>query len=74
MIASINQPALTPRQEEVLQFIRSEIAAGAPPTIREIGDRFRILSPNGILCHLKALEKKGYILRKPRQARNIRVV
>jgi len=36
---------------------------GLPPAIRDICDAFSISSPNGVMCHLKALEKKGHISR-----------
>ena len=34
-----------------------------PAAIRDIGKEFGIVSPNGVMCHLKALEKKGFINR-----------
>jgi len=55
---------ITKRQHEILAFIRDKIEnRGFPPSIREIGEAFDIASPNGVMCHLKALEKKGYIER-----------
>src|SRR6476646_3635641 len=57
-------PSITKRQHEILDFIRDKIEnRGFPPSIREIGEAFQIASPNGVMCHLKALEKKGYIER-----------
>jgi repressor LexA len=57
-------PTITKRQHEILDFIRDKIEnRGFPPSIREIGEAFQIASPNGVMCHLKALEKKGYIER-----------
>jgi repressor LexA len=57
-------PPITQRQQEILEFIRMKIETrGFPPSIREIGTAFNIVSPNGVMCHLKALEKKGYIER-----------
>ncbi|HJZ92398.1 MAG TPA: transcriptional repressor LexA [Gemmataceae bacterium] len=57
-------PTITKRQHEILDFIRDKIEnRGFPPSIREIGEAFRIASPNGVMCHLKALEKKGFIER-----------
>jgi len=59
-----NSPTITKRQHEILDFIRDKIEnRGFPPSIREIGEAFKIASPNGVMCHLKALEKKGYIER-----------
>jgi repressor LexA len=59
-----NSPTITKRQHEILDFIRDKIEnRGFPPSIREIGEAFKIASPNGVMCHLKALEKKGFIER-----------
>jgi repressor LexA len=44
---------------------------GYGPTVREIGQQFEIRSPNGVMCHLKALEKKGLINREPNMSRAI---
>src|SRR5581483_409794 len=44
---------------------------GYGPTVREIGTEFKISSPNGVMCHLKALEKKGLIIREPNMSRAI---
>jgi repressor LexA len=63
---------LTARQREVFEFIKDKIIGrGYGPTVREIGDQFRISSPNGVMCHLKALEKKGMITREPNMSRAI---
>jgi repressor LexA len=47
---------------------------GFPPTVRQIGLAFQISSPNGVMCHLKALEKKGLIVREGFSARGIQLV
>ena len=47
--------------------------SGYGPTVREIGDEFGIKSPNGVMCHLKALEKKGLITREPNLSRAIQL-
>ncbi|HAN96376.1 MAG TPA: repressor LexA [Planctomycetaceae bacterium] len=63
---------LTERQREVYHFIRELIQGrGYGPTIREIGDRFGFVSPNGVMCHLRALERKGLISRSPKKSRAI---
>jgi repressor LexA len=63
---------LTGRQREVLDFISEMIEnKGLPPTIREIGERFKIASTNGVRAILSALSKKGYIRRKPLVSRGI---
>src|SRR5260370_40477245 len=66
---------LTERQREIYDFIRERIEnRGYGPTVREIGLGFDIKSPNGVMCHLKALEKKGLIKRTGFQARAIQLV
>src|SRR5215470_17865113 len=66
---------LTERQREIYDFIREKIESrGYGPTVREIGINFKIKSPNGVMCHLKALEKKGLIKREGFSARAIQLV
>ena len=61
---------LTKRQKDVYEFIRDKIRnRGYGPTVREIGDAFGIRSPNGVMCHLKAIEKKGLITREKNMSR-----
>ena len=65
---------LTKRQKAVYDFIRGKIRGrGYGPTVREIGENFGISSPNGVMCHLKALEKKGLITREPNMSRAIQL-
>ena len=67
--------ALTPRQREIYNFIRGKIQGrGYGPTVREIGLNFEIKSPNGVMCHLKALQKKGLIHREPNMSRAIQLL
>jgi repressor LexA len=62
----------TERQRDVYLFIREKVRnRGYGPTVREIGVEFDINSPNGVVCHLKALEKKGLIRREPNMSRAI---
>ena len=64
---------LTDRQEMVLQYIESSIAdRGYPPTLREIGNFMGIRSTNGVNDHLRALERKGYLLREDMKSRALR--
>jgi repressor LexA len=63
---------LTDRQQNVYDMIRSLIVQrGYGPTVREIGEHFGIKSPNGVMCHLRALERKGLITRSPNKSRAI---
>lgn len=55
---------LTTRQREVLEFIRVfGERHGVPPTVREIGDRFRFTA-RAAFDHLRALERKGMLERR----------
>src|SRR4051794_39126385 len=66
---------LTERQEKILAFIKKTILEqGYPPTIREIGEHFGIRSTNGVNDHLKALERKGYLLRGELKSRALSVI
>ena len=63
---------MTPRQREILAFIQTyRVVNGISPTIRNIADNFGIRSPNGVLCHLKALEKGGHLTRTAFTARSL---
>lgn len=56
--------SLTARQQAVFDFIYASVRErGYGPTVREIGEQFKISSPNGVMCHLRALEKKGLLTR-----------
>lgn len=55
---------LTARQREVLAFIKSFTDRhGAPPTVREIGQRFGFTA-RAAFDHLRALERKGMLQRR----------
>jgi repressor LexA len=65
---------LTERQREVFEFICDTMRVDhRPPTVREIAEHFGFRSPKAATDHLDALERKGYIERKDRKARNIEV-
>jgi len=55
---------MTQRQREVLSFMRGFADKhGAPPTVREIAERFRF-TPRAAFDHLRALERKGMLQRR----------
>jgi len=55
---------MTQRQREVLGFMRDfSDEHGAPPTVREIAERFRF-TPRAAFDHLRALERKGMLQRR----------
>ena len=64
--------SLTPRQREILDFIQDFTGKqGYPPTVREIGRHFGI-DYRAAIDHLRALEKKGSLMRSSR-SRSIQV-
>ncbi len=73
-MAQTKTAILTPRQREIYEFLKNLILnRGYGPTVREIGYEFGIRSPNGVMCHLKALEKKGLITREAHMSRAIQL-
>ena len=66
-----NRP-LTERQVQIYEYIKDLVQnRGYGPTVREIGENYGISSPNGVMCHLRALIKKGLISRTKNLARTI---
>lgn len=73
--STVGKDGLTPRQREILDFIRNSLdVLGAPPTRAEIANAFGFASANAAEEHLKALAKKGNIILEPGSARGIRLV
>jgi repressor LexA len=71
-LAMPGKNSLTDKQKSIYDFIKGKILTrGYGPTVREIGAAFGISSPNGVMCHLKALEKKGLITRQSGMSRAI---
>jgi repressor LexA len=63
---------LTARQQEVLDFVTGYINEyGYPPSLREIGKRLGVSGTLGVMKHLEALEKKGYLRRQEGSTRGI---
>lgn len=63
---------MTAREEQCYDFIKSNMELYSP-TVREIARAMSIKSPNGVAEHLKSLERKGWIRRKPKATRGIEV-
>lgn len=73
--AAISVNSLTPRQNEVLQFVAVfQEECGVPPTLREIARHFKFRSPTAASDHLRSLRRKGYLTHEPRLARYSRIV
>ena len=66
---------LTPRQNEIFDFIRSQLhETGFPPTREDIARQFGFSSKTGAQDHLMAIARKGYIELVPGNARGIRLL
>lgn len=66
---------LTAKQEEILNFMKSEILnKGYPPSVREICAAVNLKSTSSVHSHLSSLEEKGYIHRDPTKPRAIEIV
>ncbi len=68
------EPELTSRQREIFDFVKRFVKErGYPPSVREIGQEFRIY-PRAVFDHLKALERKGYLKRKGSMSRGLEIL
>ncbi|MDI6784256.1 MAG: transcriptional repressor LexA [bacterium] len=66
---------LTDKQQLIFDFITGfSKQMGYPPSIGDISQKFGIKSPKGVVDHLTAIERKGYIKRKPNISRGITIV
>lgn len=66
---------LTDRQQEILDFITEFVESnGFPPTYREIGAHFNIVSTFGVKRHIDALVKKGYLQIESNSSRSLSII
>ena len=66
---------ITPKQQEILDYIKSQILnKGYPPAVREICEAVHLKSTSSVHSHLESLEKNGYIKRDPTKPRAIEIV
>ena len=66
---------ITAKQQEILDFIKSEILTkGYPPAVREICEAVHLKSTSSVHSHLETLEKNGYIRRDPTKPRAIEIM
>lgn len=69
-----SEATLTPRQQQILDLIRSSVEKrGIPPTRAEICQAFNFRSRSGAEQHIRALRNKGMIEIIPGSARSIRL-
>lgn len=67
--------SLSPRQKNILDFIRKFVQEnGYPPTIREIGRAANITSTSVVNYNLNILQAKGYIQRDREISRGVKLV
>jgi repressor LexA len=65
---------LTEIQRRILEFLTAYTGShGYPPTVREIGDQFKIFWP-AARKHLQSLERKGFVRINPARSRGIEIV
>ncbi len=66
---------ITNRQKEILDFIQDYVDFnGYPPTYREIGKHFNIVSTFGVKRHIDALRKKGYLSSESGASRTLSLI
>lgn len=67
--------SITPKQREILDFIKSELLAkGYFPSVREICNAVHLKSTSSVHSHMKTLEKNGYLRRPPTKPRAIEIL
>ena len=72
MLYEDNVQELTPRQQEVLDFVcRFRDEHGCPPSLREISEQIGTKGTATAKLHLEALERKGFISRRREGSRGI---
>lgn len=66
---------LSKRQQDILDFIKSEVQKkGYPPSVREMGEAVGLASSSTVHGHLARLESKGFIRRDPTKPRAIEIL
>jgi len=66
---------LTAKQQQIYEFIKSEISRkGYPPSVREICAAVNLSSTSSVHAHLKTLERKGYIRQDSNKNRALEIV
>jgi repressor LexA len=72
-IRNLIEHGLTDRQAGIFLYLfQFTLQNGYQPSIRELCDEFTISSPNGMMVHLKALARKGWISLSGGESRAVR--
>jgi repressor LexA len=67
-----DESGLTARQRKVLEVIRDSVQRrGYPPSMREIGESVGLTSTSSVSHQLRALQRKGFLLRDPNRPRAV---
>ena len=75
MTTATDRQPLTPRQQDVLDWISGYIDVhGYSPTVREIQHAYGWKTPNAAKCHLEPMRKKGYVIWQDGCSRTLRVI
>lgn len=71
----MKQGKLTVKQQEIYEFIKSQIiSSGFPPSVREICAAVNLKSTSSVHAHLQSLETLGYIRRDASKSRTIEIL
>ena len=71
----MSQGKISKKQQEILEYIKSQILQrGFPPAVREICEAVNLKSTSSVHSHLETLEKNGYIRRDPTKPRAIEIL
>lgn len=74
-MSSYSDAKITPKQEQILEFIKDTILKkGYPPTVRDICEAVNLRSTSSVHSHLETLEKNGFIKRDPTKPRAIEIM
>ena len=74
-MAKRTRPELNRREKSILHFIEKQIMTqGYPPSVREIGKAVGLSSTATVHGYLAKLEEKGYIKKKDKQGRTLRLL
>ena len=69
------QGKISAKQEEILEYIKSQILErGFPPSVRDICEAVHLKSTSSVHSHLETLEKNGYSHRDPTKPRAIEIL
>lgn len=73
MRAETDPSDLTRRQRQVLAALRRlHERTGVAPTLREIGDEVGLASASSVFAHVRVLETRGLVERRPGSPRTLR--